>query len=219
MTDPTPSPDLAAPHPVSLAPELALELRVRFLETLLAPLSSSSSSSSKAPLARRISQVQSQLNHALEAATGSDAIRRFVQNYDLNSPLLSVAPLPASPSVDEVTPQAKVSLILEAEHEIRSLERDLREIEALEARGVVEAGKLAKHESLKEPLDEVRTAALPIAQGYASLEARTTALLQRYNDYISTLSELFVSWNDIISEAEDTVDRLEKERNKPLDIS
>ncbi|GAA5881010.1 hypothetical protein JCM1840_007218 [Sporobolomyces johnsonii] len=218
MADPTPSVDSEAPQPVSLAPELALELRVRFLETLLAP-PSSSSSSSKVPLARRISQVQSHLSQALEAGTGSDAVRRFVQNYDLNSPLLSVAPLPASSSTDEVTPQAKVSLILEAEHEIRSLERDLREIEALEGRGVVEAGRLAEHEGLKEPLDEVRTAARPIAQGYASLEARTTALLQRYNNYISTLSELFVSWNDIISEAEHTVDRLERERSKAFDIS
>ncbi|GAA5912732.1 hypothetical protein JCM5296_006553 [Sporobolomyces johnsonii] len=217
MADSTASVDSAAPQPVSLAPELALELRVRFLETLLAP--PSSSSTSKVPLARRISQVQSHLSQALEAGTGSDAVRRFVQNYDLNSPLLSVAPLPASPSTDEVTPQAKVSLILEAEHEIRSLERDLREIEALEGRGVVEAGRLAEHEGLKEPLDEVRTAARPIAQDYASLEARTTALLQRYNNYISTLSELFISWNDIISEAEDAVDRLERERSKALDIS
>jgi len=36
---------------------------------------------------------------------------------------------------------------------------------------------------------------------------------------ISTLSELFVSWNDIVSEAEATVTRLEKQKQQALDIS
>lgn len=41
-----------------------------------------------------------------------------------------------------MTPQAKVALVLESEHEIRQLERELREVETLDARGVVGAGNL-----------------------------------------------------------------------------
>lgn len=36
---------------------------------------------------------------------------------------------------------------------------------------------------------------------------------------ISTLSELFVSWNDIMSAMEDTVTKLEKEKHRQLDYA
>lgn len=42
-----------------------------------------------------------------------------------------------------MTPQAKVVLILESEGEIRQIERELREVDTLEQRGVVGAGTLA----------------------------------------------------------------------------
>lgn len=62
---------------------------------------------------------------------------------DSNSPLLSVAPVSTNPpDSNEMSISAKVSLVLEAEQEIRNLERDLRDIETLNQRGVVEAGKL-----------------------------------------------------------------------------
>jgi hypothetical protein len=58
--------------------------------------------------------------------------------------LLSLPPVSTSvPTSDELPAASKVALILEAENEIRSLERDLREVEALEQRGIVGAGKLA----------------------------------------------------------------------------
>ena len=36
---------------------------------------------------------------------------------------------------------------------------------------------------------------------------------------ISTMSELFVSWDDLLTEAETALTRLEKARDQPLDIS
>ncbi|KAJ8295276.1 hypothetical protein OF846_001525 [Rhodotorula toruloides] len=208
--------------PLTITPRLALELRLRFLESLVSPSSSSSPrpASSTVPLARRVSQVATQLGQALEqSGGGTEALKRFVQNYDANSPLLTIAPVLAAPDSTEVLPQAKVALILEAEQEIRTLERELREIGVLDERGVVEAGKLGEHEKLKLLLAETRKAAAPVSASYASLEQRTTTLLQRYNDYISTLSELFVSWNDIMSEMEDSVTKLEKEKHRQLDYT
>lgn len=45
-------------------------------------------------------------------------------------------------SASELTPLAKIALILECENEIKTLERELREVEVLEQRGVVGAGDL-----------------------------------------------------------------------------
>ncbi|GAA5904015.1 uncharacterized protein JCM6883_002055 [Sporobolomyces salmoneus] len=206
----------AQAKPVPITPQLALDLRLRFLESLISP----DSRTSPISLARRVSHIEAQLKQALDSGASTDAVRRFVQNYDSNAPLLSVAPVPIQPpDQDSLSTPAKVSLVLEAENEIRTLERDLREIETLHQRGVVEAGKLPEHEALKTPLKQLMTETRPVATAYASLEDRTMILLQQYNDYITNLSELFVSWNDLITEAETTVTKLEKQRNESLDIS
>lgn len=165
------------------------------------------------------------------AGGATEAVRRFVHNCpfpflcplstptdlaptdDLNAPLLSVAPVPFSSAAegDAQTPQAKVALVLEAENEIRQLERELREIQVLDERGVVGAGKLggalsnsflsvlrlvkvhaltidplfvADHEALKDDLIALRQATKPVSSSYADLETRTLNLLTSYNDYV-----------------------------------
>lgn len=51
--------------------------------------------------------------------------------------------LPTSPqSGHDLTPSAKAALILDMEGDFRNLDRELREIEILEKRGAVGAGKL-----------------------------------------------------------------------------
>ncbi|KAL8293116.1 hypothetical protein RQP46_000810 [Phenoliferia psychrophenolica] len=212
----------------TVSPQLALDLRLRFLETLLTGSSSSSPSlgasrnraaaPSSIGLTRRADLIQAQLKEALETGGGGDAVRRFVQGYDLNAPLLRLPPAPTQ-GLDEMTPQAKVALILESEGEIRQIERELREVETLEQRGVVGAGNLADHEQLKPALEELKATVTPEVASYASLEARTTALLSRYNEYINTLSEIFVSWNDIVSSAEEEIAKLEREQSKGEDVS
>ncbi|SGY72659.1 BQ5605_C005g03194 [Microbotryum silenes-dioicae] len=256
-------------------PDLALDLRIRYLETLLTRPSTSTtapiSASNTASLSRRVSQLASSLDLVLEAGPGTDALRKFVANCgygqcvklhsssraltcyfatpadDLNEPLLTVPPVPfhhpsSSSNHDDLTPHSKVSLILEAEYEIRQLEWELRQIALLDDQGVVGAGELAQHQDLSTELARTKQDVKPVAASYQDLEHKTHNILSRYNDYvrpsahklqsrlqaehwststaqISTLSEVFVQWNDIVSEAEQEVTRIEKSRNPSLDIS
>ncbi|GAA5922446.1 hypothetical protein JCM3775_005732 [Rhodotorula graminis] len=209
------------PPPQPISPALALDLRVRFLESLVAPSPSSSTPPphSASPVARRISTLNTALDHALDAPASTDALRRFVRNYDLNAPLLSPAlAVPAAPaplSADTGGPAshaAQLALVLEAEHDLRTLERELRELQVLDDKDVAGAGKLGDLEPLRPALAQVQDDVKPVAATYAELETRTMALLQRYNDYISTMSELFVSWDDILTDAEAQLTRLERER-------
>ncbi|GAA5843879.1 hypothetical protein JCM9279_000174 [Rhodotorula babjevae] len=209
------------PPPQPISPALALDLRIRFLESLVAPSSSSSAPppAAHSPVARRISTLSTALEHALDAPSSTDALRRFVRNYDLNAPLLSpalsvsAAPAPLIAETGGPASQAaQLALVLEAEHDLRTLERDLRELQVLDERDVAGAGKLGDLEPLRPALVQVQEDVKPVAASYAELEARTMALLQRYNDYISTMSELFVSWDDILTDAEAQVARLERER-------
>ncbi|GAA5978569.1 hypothetical protein JCM10908_004408 [Rhodotorula pacifica] len=209
------------PQSEALSPAVALELRLRFLESLLAPPPTASAAASRrVPITRHVAALQEQLRSSIEKqGNGSDAINSFVANYDANAPLLSVGSLPNEADSEGLTAEAKATLILEAEHEIRTLEKDLRELQVLNEQNVVDAGRLPDHEQLKESLAQTRTAAVPLSHKYSDLEARTTVLLQRYNHYISTMSELFVSWDDLLTEAETALTRMEKARDQPLDIS
>lgn len=47
-----------------------------------------------------------------------------------------------------------------------------------------------EHEALKEPLEQLVKDTKPISTTYASLEERTTVLLQRYNDYVGSACSL-----------------------------
>lgn len=64
-------------------------------------------------------------------------------NAPLLVPQLPTAALYASTAGSDLSIHAKASLVLEAEQEIRTIERELREIETLEKRGVAGAGRLA----------------------------------------------------------------------------
>lgn len=141
--------------------ELSLDLRLRFLESILnAP--PSTSSGPQGSLSRRLSILNQQLDNAISESS-TDAVRRFVKSCapapqkgartedgrtltlpladELNEPLLR-APTATNPNPDELPPATKLLVVLEAEQEVRQLERELRELDALDSRGVVGAGSL-----------------------------------------------------------------------------
>lgn len=70
------------PRPIS--PATALELRLRFLEQLLAPPPSNAAPSpARIPLTRHVAALQDQLRSVVDKrANGSDAIKRFVANCE-----------------------------------------------------------------------------------------------------------------------------------------
>lgn len=75
---------MTSPPPTArqqLSPELSLDLRLRFLETLLAgaPSSSRPTPQPSLSIARRSDLAQARLKEALETGGGGDAVRRFVQ--------------------------------------------------------------------------------------------------------------------------------------------
>ncbi|KAK9894232.1 hypothetical protein P389DRAFT_181618 [Cystobasidium minutum MCA 4210] len=194
---------------------LALELRIQLLETLvgLDTAYAKRSNAQEASIARRGQAVIAGIYEALDR-TGTDAIKRFLETYELNKALL-VPQLPTSSAQDgnDLTPAAKAALILDSEQDLKNLDRELREIDTLEKRGMAGAGRLEEHEALKPRLAELRKDASKLAGSYGSLESRVENLLTQYDDYVNTVSELFVSWNDAITQAEKTVSRIQKERS------
>ncbi|OAV93100.1 hypothetical protein PTTG_27431 [Puccinia triticina 1-1 BBBD Race 1] len=213
------------PHPAHAQAEqqddatLALDLRIRLLECVFAgalPSSESfanrlsSEAASKKSMAIRLERLLGQLSTILDSKP-NEAIRRFVQSYDLNEPLLHLPnPLSANKEASTLSISEKASLVFEAEPEIVQLERDLREIELLDTRGFVGAGKLADGDWSAEEL--ATTVAGPLQESTTKideLEQTATTLLSSYDSYVNALSEIFVSWDSILTTLEEDIHKLQ----------
>jgi len=106
------------------------------------------------------------------------------------------------------------AFLTEMEPDIRAADRDMREIEILEKKGVTTAGKLPDYEALRPRLKVLMQAHTVDVEQAASLEKRIAALMERHATHVDALSELFVAWDDAITDAEDKVARLERDREE-----
>ncbi|KAI0369841.1 hypothetical protein BV20DRAFT_339721 [Pilatotrama ljubarskyi] len=223
--------DTKVPQPVppSISPMLSLELRLRWLETLLfgakhdaqEPGGKGSTKADKLKdgdtLARRAEELQRRLNSIVQS---SDGLKRFLDRYDQYAHLLTPqfalsGSLPIDPpTYENMSPSELEAFLCEMETDIRAAERDLREISALEEKGVTGAGKLGDHEALQPRLEALLTAHDEDLNAAADLEKRIALLMDRYATNVDTLSELFVSWDQTIRDAEEEVHRMERDREE-----
>jgi len=211
----------AAP-PAPIDSELSLDLRIRWLETILygakqdmkdrqIPKTNDPKFTS---LVRRVEDLQRRLEGIVQSSEG---VRRFMDHYEQHSHLLtpsfalaSVIPT-APPPYENMSPSEVEAFLAEMESDIRAADRDLREIEILEKKDVTSAGKLAYYESLKPRLEHLIQAHEEDQELATDLEQRVSALMERYATNVDTLSELFVAWNDTIEGAEDEIGSMERD--------
>jgi len=224
--------------PGKVDPLLALELRLRWLEALILGVKQDLGKDKKGKaredyatvtvansaaaanlkhgetLMRLAETVQQKLDKAVE---GNEGLKRFMDNYEQHAHLLTPSfalsgILPDPPTYDKMTPEEINALIAEMEPDIRAADRDMLEIDALEKKGVLGAGKLPEYEKLQPRLQALLKAHQEDAELALSLEIQIASLVERHTNYVDTLSELFVAWDDTITEAEDKLARFERER-------
>jgi len=213
--------------PVPIDPQLSLELRLRWLEVLLLGTKHDAEDSKgkgqatakleHETLVRRAEDIQSKLDHIVDT---NDGLRKFIDRYDQHAQILTpsfaLSGLPDPPQYASMTSEELDVFLEDMEPEIRSADRDLREIEILEKRGVLGAGKLPECETLLPRLQELQKAHEEDLKLASQLEARVATVLERYATRIDALSELFVEWNDTLTVAESKITRLERERTQKV---
>lgn len=162
-----------APLP-TIDPDVALELRVRWLEAIIVGVKDSSSGwkekkgkereDPKQTLVRLAEDVQRTLDAAVDS---NDGLKRFMEHCQSLSiwALLSLSThtsidtddqyahlltpafalsgaIPEPPTYDDMSSEELDAFLTEMEPDIRTADRDLREIEVLVQKGITEAGKL-----------------------------------------------------------------------------
>ncbi|EIW79367.1 hypothetical protein CONPUDRAFT_167124 [Coniophora puteana RWD-64-598 SS2] len=167
---------------------------------------------------RRASDVQRKLGTLADV---HDGLRKFIAQYDAHAELLTPAfalsgtlPSAAAAGYESMAPEELDAFLADMEPDVRAADRDMREIEALEAKGVTGAGKLADYKALEPRLEALITAHEEDVELAASLEQRIAALVDRHSTHVDALSELFVAWDDLLTDTEDKVTRLERNRQE-----
>ncbi|KAH9928781.1 hypothetical protein B0H21DRAFT_119357 [Amylocystis lapponica] len=207
----------------TIPPELSLDLRLRWLETLLFGARQSGEKAhghelkNGDTLARRAEELQRKMDGIVQS---NDGLRKFMEHYEHHAQFLTPAfalsgTLPtAAPTYENMSANELEAFLAEMEPDIRAAERDLRDIKVLESKGVTGAGKLSDYKELQPRLEALVQAHEDDLRTAADLEKRIAALMDRYATHVDTLSELFVAWDDTIQDAEDKLARFERDRDE-----
>lgn len=123
-----------------------------------------------------------------------------------------------APSYSSLSPGDFEALLQEMAPDIRSAERDLRDIDTLEKKGVTGAGKLEDYEALQPRLDKILKGHNEDTARFRALEQRVTTLLETYATQVDTFSELFVEWSETLTVIEERVSKLEKEKADKINM-
>ncbi|KAJ1310546.1 hypothetical protein OPQ81_007276 [Rhizoctonia solani] len=205
---------LLTPNPVSVSPELMLELRLRWLEALVLGIDKDGNAAmpreqdiAGGTLVRKVNQAQRALDDVVKT---NDGLRKFMGVYNQNAHLLTPAFAHGLTASETTSVSDLEALLLESEADIRAADRDLREIAELESRGVLDAGKLPSHEPLQPRVDVLIQSHLEDLANFESLEKRIGVLISEYSSEVNGLSELFVAWDLALSHAEAAVTKIEK---------
>lgn len=167
-------------------------------------------------LVRLAENVQQRLEVVVESNEG---LKKFMGHYDQHAQYLTSA-FAMSGVVEDASPYAGMTpdeidaFLVEMEPDVRAADRDMQEIEALVKKGVVGAGRLPGHAKLQPRLDAVIAANKADLELVAALEQRITAVMQKHARSVDALSELFVSWDDALTMAEDSIVEIENDKKE-----
>ncbi|KAK0488949.1 hypothetical protein IW261DRAFT_1442412 [Armillaria novae-zelandiae] len=216
-TSPEPSPAAKERH---IDPTLSLELRLRWLEAIVFGVKHDRKGKEKErvhsdqTLMRAAETLQRTLDTIVES---NDGLKRFMSRYEQHAHLLTpsfalAGLLPDPPAYQNMSQEELNAFVGEMENDIRSADRDMQEIDALQKKGVAGAGKLADYEQLQPRLDTLRKSYGENIEHAARLEKRIAAILERHSTQVDALSELFVAWDDTLTDTEHKITKLERER-------
>ncbi|KAF9349495.1 Dynactin subunit 3 [Mortierella sp. AD094] len=157
-------------------------------------------------LSRRIQQVEATLWTAVKERKPID---EFLQKYE-SSKLIN-NPYGSHSDRELLSLQAKTELILAAQEDLQKLAEESKEIQSLQR--CAEIGGLKSVESHYPELSKLETIHIEQFQEANKISDRANKLTDDYNGLINTLSEVFLSWDALLTAAELKVSEAERLRS------
>ncbi|KAK3834011.1 MAG: hypothetical protein J3R72DRAFT_452797 [Linnemannia gamsii] len=156
-------------------------------------------------LSRRVQKIETRL---WAAAKERKPTEEFLQKYETSN--LITPPNGSHSDRELLTLLAKTELILAAQEELQKLSEDSKDIQSLQR--CAEIGGLKNVESQYPVLSKLETIHIEQCQESNIVSDRMNKLTDDYNGLINTLSEVFLSWDALLTAAELKVSEVEKSR-------
>ncbi|KAK9712932.1 hypothetical protein K7432_006822 [Basidiobolus ranarum] len=130
----------------------------------------------------------------------------FLQKFESLKDLLEVNQLELERNL--LTPAAKTEIILGSENELSKLANTLSDIESLEK--FINPPAFQNVNQFEPTLKALGKVHIEQTELIEQLNSRVTNMLDVYNNTVNTLSEIFISWDSLLSVLEAKVSSLER---------
>ncbi|CAG8623932.1 18152_t:CDS:2, partial [Acaulospora morrowiae] len=158
-------------------------------------------------LLKRVDEIKKDFNALIR--DGADGLKSFLEIYDQVSDLVS--PFKDSALAMEraiLTPEAKAEIICSSAEELKIVAENLKQINELQ--DIIDAPEFKGLDKLFPQITPIETKNIDQVAKTNEASARITHLLDRYNDIVNVLSEIFISWDHILSTLDANISALER---------
>nr|CAG8532315.1 303_t:CDS:10 [Entrophospora candida] len=111
-----------------------------------------------------------------------------------------------------LTPEAKAEIIVSSAEELEQVAENLKQIDELQS--VIDAPEFKGLDKYLPEITPIEGKHIDQAARTNQVSARMTQLLDRYNGIVNTLSEIFISWDSILSTIDTNITEIERINEK-----
>jgi len=164
-------------------------------------------------LLKKVEEIKKEFNTIIRERDGADSLKSFLEIYDQVSDLVS--PFKNSALAMErviLTPEAKAEIIVSSAQELEQVADNLKQIDELQS--VIDAPEFKGLDKYLPEITPIEGKHIDQAARTNQVSARMTQLLDRYNGIVNTLSEIFISWDSILSTIDTNITEIERINEK-----
>jgi hypothetical protein len=164
-------------------------------------------------LLKKVDEIKKEFNTIIRERDGADSLKSFLEIYDQVSDLVS--PFKNSALAMErviLTPEAKAEIIVSSAQELEQVADNLKQIDELQS--VIDAPEFKGLDKYLPEITPIEGKHIDQAARTNQVSARMTQLLDRYNGIVNTLSEIFISWDSILSTIDTNITEIERINEK-----
>ncbi|KAI7856826.1 hypothetical protein BDC45DRAFT_566887 [Circinella umbellata] len=188
--------------------EHGFEARLRHLEYILAG-QTNIPRNTKTSTTKRIDELKKELYTLYKT---NKPIKEFMERYDTHVKLLDPADSTLAMERELLTTDTKLELLLAASDDLEKFAAQVRQVKSLEH--VVSGSEYDALDTLGPQLSPLEAKHAEQAKQLDDITKRISQSMDSYNGIVNTLSEIFISWDDILSTMETHVTALERQRAK-----
>ncbi|CAJ0836863.1 17744_t:CDS:2 [Entrophospora sp. SA101] len=146
-----------------------------------------------------IEEIKKEFNTIIRERDGADSLKSFLE--------ISLA-------MERVilTPEAKAEIIVSSAEELEQVADNLKQIDELQS--VIDAPEFKGLDRYLPEITPIEGKHIDQAARTNQVSARMTQLLDRYNGIVNTLSEIFISWDSILSTIDTNITEIERINEK-----